>query len=118
MRSLFDPLPRPLSTKTLAVLVGLVVLGTGVAVARFLESPPTPVLDRSGTVWAAPVNGREAPRGERAAPSGVRDSVGSRTAQHASGCDARPAPACSSQRSTSAQPGETPTLFAPPPQGS
>ncbi len=114
MRSLFDPLPRPLSTKTLAVLVGLVVLGTGVAVARFLESPPTPVLERSGTVWAAP-------RGEREASSGVRNAPGSRTTQEASGSDASPRLPCPGERtmssSTSAQPCE-PALFAPPAQGS
>ncbi|MBL8861338.1 MAG: hypothetical protein JNK02_04925 [Planctomycetes bacterium] len=42
-RSLLDPLPRQLSTPALAALVALVVLGTGVAVARFLESAATKV---------------------------------------------------------------------------
>jgi len=117
MRSLFDPLPRPLSTKTLAVLVGLVVLGTGVAVARFLESPPTPVLERSGTVWAAPGG-----RGERTAPTGARNASGGRLTQESSGADASPGTGCSSERttsrSTSARPCDTPALFAPPAQGS
>lgn len=115
MRSLFDPLPRPLSTKTLAVLVGLVILGTGVAVARFLEYAPTPVLD-SGTVWAAPAGEpREAPRAVRTAPS-------SRT-QESSACETIPRPSCSGGRTVSSSTteptrAETPALFQAPVEGS
>lgn len=117
MRSLFDPQPRPLSTKTLAVLVGLVVLGTGVAVARFLENPPTPVLERSGTVWAAPRGEREAPRAQQRGTSSSRA-----TSNGSSGCDAIPRAGCPGDRpmsrSTSAQPSEAPALFVEPAQGS
>jgi hypothetical protein len=114
MRSLFDPLPRPLSTKTLAVLVGVVVLGTAVAVARFLETPPTPVLDRSGTVWAAPSSAREASSPARETSSGWRS-----TPTSSPSCGADPRPGCAgTASSTTAQPSEMPALFEPPAQGS
>ncbi len=52
-RSLLDPLPRQLSTPALVALVALVVCGTGVAVARYLDSDPHD-LRSSGAVHAAP----------------------------------------------------------------
>jgi hypothetical protein len=53
-RSLFDPLPRQISTKALVALVALVVFGTGISVARFLESSRTPIERAPAEVRAAP----------------------------------------------------------------
>ena len=38
LRSCFDPLPRFMSMKSLACLVAMVVLGTGISVYEYLES--------------------------------------------------------------------------------
>lgn len=76
-RSLLDPLPRQLSTSALAALVALVVCGTGVAVARFLESGPVPLQRAPVSVRAAaPTSGdATSPRPIRAPSRGASYSI-------------------------------------------
>lgn len=77
LRSCFEPLPRFLSTKCLASLVAMVLVGTGISVYEYLEStsvPPRSVesgsrtyLERSGA--RRPVPDAGAPKGSIATPS-------------------------------------------------
>jgi hypothetical protein len=53
-RSLLDPIPRQLSTQALAVLVALVICGTGVAVSHYLDSDPGVHKRADGVIHAAP----------------------------------------------------------------
>ncbi len=75
-RSLLDPLPRQLSTTALAALVALVVCGTGVAVARFLESSQGPLRQAPAAVRAAAPtpDGWKSPRTARPSSRGAADS--------------------------------------------
>lgn len=75
-RSLFDPLPRQISTQALAALVAVVVCGTGVAVARFLESSPGPVARPSSIQAASPSEGPRAPRASRPGTWGAAPAAG------------------------------------------
>jgi hypothetical protein len=52
MRSPLDPVPQPPSATLAILLVAALVLGTGVAVVRYLEAAPGAAL-RAGAVYAA-----------------------------------------------------------------
>jgi hypothetical protein len=49
VRSILDPLPRFLTVRGLAVVVGMLVLGTAISVHEFLESARPPVRHASGS---------------------------------------------------------------------
>lgn len=123
-RSLLDPLPRQLSTQALAVLVALVVCGTGIAVARYLDSDPH---DRrsTGEIHAAPAEESGNDPFRRSAPSsfsspgslsppasfsppsyrpssGLTSTPGRGSSWGGSGCSTSSAPAALDTRGTSA----------------
>lgn len=91
-RSLLDPLPRQLSTSALAALVALVVCGTGIAVARFLDSSPGPVHRPAASVRAAaPASGDTAPpRQVRPASRGASYAISSTPTAPDGACRAQP----------------------------
>jgi len=117
-RSLLEPLPRQLSTTALAALVALVVCGTGVAVARYLESSQGPFHAAPSAVRAAPpATESNAPRPTRTSPRDTSAySSGAATSTDATdmGCSTRSASACGESPAREVQP----TLYRPPGDGS
>jgi hypothetical protein len=102
MRSLLEPLPRQLSTKALALVVALVVLGTGIAVVRYLDAAAPGIAPRGSTVWAAPAVGADS-----AAPRALRPAGASPVRVQPDACSAAacsPAPAASASAESAAQP--------------
>jgi hypothetical protein len=43
VRSVLDPLPRSLSLRSLAILVSMLLLGTGISVHEYLQSGKSPI---------------------------------------------------------------------------
>ena len=86
LRSCFDPLPRFMSMRSLAGLVAMVVLGTGLSVYEYLESTRPPQRHPSAGISTSALGDvRAADRASAAAPSDRR--------MHASGAATWAAPA-------------------------
>jgi hypothetical protein len=86
VRSRLDPLPRSISTKSLSLLVGMLLLGIGISVREYLDSRRAP----ERTLPASTLEIQEGcTHGEPALPSATKPNVETGETEQADGAGAR-----------------------------
>ena len=93
LRSCFEPLPRFMSTKSLAGLVVMLLVGTGISVYEYLESArPLERHVEEGAAFSEPSNRGRSSTAGRSVHAAERE----RSIECPAASDALPSPSCSS----------------------